>query len=166
MNTIVLKCFISKLDFIAKKIGYSNNNNYEINIQNINESNNIINGNIFIKNENPETITFNIQISESEDILIFKSIYKSDSKQYTDIEETEIDTFAIVNQDSKSFLTPKTKYLIHLVGTEIKQAYIVNKKYKFSNGIGENYTKLNMDNKEIFNNIKNHYELQTTKKSR
>lgn len=159
MNTIILKSFISKLDYISKKIGYSNSSIYEIDFENIN--NNEIIGNVSIKNEVPETIKFNIQISESEDILIFRSTY-----ELSNVQKTEIDTFVIVNQETRTYFTPKTKYLIHLVDNQIKQAYIVNKKYKFSNGINENHSKINMDNKEIFNNIRTHYELQSTKKSR
>jgi len=117
---------------------------------------------IFInKNNSNETINFKIQIKETDDILIFKSTYQTQT-----IEETEIDSFVIINQETKSYFTPKTKYLIHLVGDKIKQAYIVNKKYKFSNGINENYSKMNMENKEIFNNIQTRYESQITNKTR
>ena len=159
MNTIILKSFISRLDFISKKIEYSNSETYEIIIENIN--NNEVSGIFVNKNNLNDTINFKIQIKETDDILIFKSTYQTQN-----IEETEIDTFVIINQETKSYFTPKTKYLIHLVDDKIKQAYIVNKKYKFINGINENYSKMNMENKEIFNNIQSHYELQTTNKTR
>jgi len=159
MNTIILKSFISRLDFISKKVEYSNSETYEIIIENIN--NNEISGIFKNKNNSNETINFKIQIKETDDILIFKSTYQTQT-----IEKTEIDTFAIINQEAKSYFTPKTKYLIHLVGDRIKQAYMVNKKYKFSNGINENYSKINMENREIFNNIQAHYESQITNKTR
>lgn len=159
MNTIILKSFISRLDFISKKIEYSNSETYEIIIENIN--NNELSGIFVNKNNSNDTINFKIQIKETDDILVFKSTYQTQN-----IEETEIDTFVIINQETKSYFTPKTKYLIHLVDDKIKQAYIVNKKYKFTNGINENYSKMNMENKEIFNNIQSHYELQTTNKTR
>ena len=132
---------------------------YEINIENIN--NNVIIGNFIQKKDLKQTIKFNIKIIESNNILIFKSTY-----QTIDREQTEIDTFVIINQEEKSYFTPKTKYLIHLVDDKIKQAYTVNKKYKFTNGINENYFKINIENKEIFNNIKKQYELKTTNKTR
>ena len=159
MNTIILKSFISRLDFISKKVEYSNSDTYEIIIENIN--NNEISGIFMVKNNQNETINFKTQIKETDDILIFKSTYQTST-----IEKTEIDTFAIINQETKSYFSPKTKYLIHLVGDRIKQAYIVNKKYKFSNGINENYSKINMENREIFNNIQAHYETQITNKTR
>jgi len=159
MNTIILKSFISRLDFISKKIEYSNSEIYEIIIENIND--NEMSGIFINKNNSNETIKFKTQIKETDDILIFKSTYQTQT-----IEETEIDSFVIINQETKSYFTPKTKYLIHLVGDKIKQAYIVNKKYKFSNGINENYSKMNMENKEIFNNIQTRYESQITNKTR
>ena len=159
MNKIILKSFISRLDFISKKIEYSNSETYEIIIENIN--NNEVSGIFVNKNNSNDTINFKIQIKETDDILVFNSTYQTQN-----IEETEIDTFVIINQETKSYFTPKTKYLIHLVDDKIKQAYIVNKKYKFTNGINENYSKMNMENKEIFNNIQSHYEAQTTNKTR
>ena len=159
MNTIILKSFISRLDFISKKIEYSNSEIYEIIIENIND--NEMSGIFINKNNSNETIKFKTQIKETDNILIFKSTYQTQT-----IEETEIDSFVIINQETKSYFTPKTKCLIHLVGDKIKQAYIVNKKYKFSNGINENYSKMNMENKEIFNNIQTRYESQITNKTR
>lgn len=156
MNTNTLKGFISKLDFISKKFEYQNNDNFEINYFNINENTYQINGTITI---NTETITFNTQLSQSEDMLIFKSTYKySNNTQISYVNKTEIDIFTIVEQEQNSFFSPKTKYLIHLVDGIIKQAYVVNKKYKFENGISENHTKINMNNKEIFNSITMHYD--------
>lgn len=162
MNIIVLKSFISRLDFISKKIKYPYNNSLEINILNIDNNIEKIEGKAIIKNEinEIETITFNIQLSKSDDMLLFRTSYKSD-KQPTTNEYEAVDTFAIVNQESKSFFTPKTKYLIHLVDGNIKQAYIVNKKYKFTNGINENYTKLNMDNKDVINSIPTNYNIKS-----
>ena len=159
MNTIILKSFLCRLDFISKKIEYSNSTTYEIILENIN--NDEIEGIFFMKDNPNEVIKFNTKIIESDDILIFKTNY-----QTKNTEELEIDTFTIINQETKSYFTPKTKYLIHLVGDKIKQAYIVNKKYKFSNGINENYSKINMNNKEISNNIKNYYESQIINKKR
>ena len=156
INTNTLKGFISKLDFISKKLEYQNNDNFEINYFNINENTYQINGTITI---NTETITFNTQLSQSEDMLIFKSTYKySNNTQISYVNKTEIDIFTIVEQEQNSFFSSKTKYLIHLVDGIIKQAYVVNKKYKFENGISENYTKINMNNKEIFNSITMHYD--------
>lgn len=159
MNTIILKSFISRLDFISKKIEYSNSDTYEIIIENVND--NEISGIFINKNNSNENIKFKTKIKETDDILIFKSTY-----QIQKIEKTEIDTFVIIKQETKSYFTPKTKYLIHLVDNKIKQAYTVNKKYKFSNGINENYLKINMENKEIFNNIQAHYESQIKNKTR
>ena len=159
MNTIILKSFISRLDFISNKIEYSNSETYEIIIENIN--NNEVSGIFVNKNNLNDTINFKIQIKETDDILVFKSTYQTSTT-----EETEIDTFVIINQETKLYFTPKTKYLIHLVDDKIKQAYIVNKKYKFTNGINENYSKMSMENKEIFNNIQLHYEAQTTNKTK
>ena len=159
MNTIILKSFISRLDFISEKIEYLNSNTYEIIIENIN--NNEITGIFLLKNNPNETIKFNTQMIKTDDILKFKSNY-----QTKDIKKSETDTFVIINQETKSYFTPKTKYLIHLVEDKIKQAYIVNKKYKFENGINENYSRINMNNQEIFNNIKHHYESEITNKTR
>ena len=50
--------------------------------------------------------------------------------------------------------------------SNIKQVYVVNKKYKFENGISENYTKMNMNNKELFNSIMMQYENKNVGKSR
>ena len=159
MNTIILKSFLCRLGFVSNKIEYSNSTTYDIILEKIN--NNEVEGTFLIKNNQTETIKFNTKIIESDDILIFKSKY-----QTTNCERTEIDTFVIVNQETKSYFTPKTKYLIHLVGDRIEQAYIVNKKYKFINGINENYSRINMDNKEIINEIRNYYEHQITNKKR
>lgn len=159
MNIITLKSFISRLDFISEKIEYMNSNNYEIIIENTN--NNEITGIFLLENNPDETIRFNTQIIKTDAILIFKSNY-----QKKDIKKSEVDTFVIINQESKSYFTPKTKYLIHLVEDKIKQAYIVNKKYKFENGINENHSRINMNNQEIFNNLKNYYESQITKRTR
>ena len=114
MNTIILKSFISRLDFISKKVEYSNSDTYEIIIENIN--NNEISGIFMVKNNQNETINFKTQIKETDDILIFKSTYQTST-----IEKTEIDTFAIINQETKSYFSPKTKYLIHLVGDRINE---------------------------------------------
>ena len=71
MNTIILKSFISRLDFISKKIEYSNSETYEIIIENIN--NNEVSGIFVNKNNSNDTIKFKIQIKETDDILVFKS---------------------------------------------------------------------------------------------
>lgn len=165
MNMIVLKGFISHLNFIAKRKINPYSSNIEINISNIDNKEHKINGNVIIKNETNqnETIIFNIQLSESADMLVFKSTYQSDKETLTNRDLEEVNTFVIVNPETKSFFTPKTKYLIHLVDGNLKQAYIVNKKYKFTNGISENYSKLNMDNKDNIDNINNIY---TSHKSR
>lgn len=159
MNTIILKSFLCRLGFISKKIEYSNIPTYDIILEKI--DNNEIEGTFLIKTDSIETIKFNTKMIESDNILIFKSNYIIENA-----EATEIDTFVIANQEAKSYFTPKTKYLIHLVDDRIEKAYIVNKKYKFINGINENYTKINMNNKEIVNEINNSYESQITNKKR
>jgi len=156
MNIIILKSFISRLDFISKRIEYQNNNLLEIKITNLknNSDKYFITGLAIIKNETKEkeTITFDIQLTKSQEILIIKSNYESDNKKIKDKNE-EIDTFIITESNNKKYYTPKIKYLIHLVDGALKQAYIVNKKYKFENGISESHSKVNMNNKDITNEI-------------
>ena len=160
MNKTILQGFISKLSFIDEITKNLSNKLFEIEILSIDNEKNIINGKVNIKNDNQvdESISFETKFNETEDFLIFKTTIKNSQE----IKES-VDTFAVVNPKSKAFFTPKIKYLLHLVDGTVKQAYIVNKKYKFSNGISENYTKVNMDNKEIANDINNFY---TSNKSR
>lgn len=178
MNINILKCFISKLDFISERTKYEYSSISEINILNVDEEEHIIKGTVVIRLDAKclEVITFETRFSQLDDILIFKSKYQIDTNnshqnfdsvvdgEYISKVFEEVDTFVIINQESKTFFTPKTKYLIHLVDGNIKQAYVVNKKYKFENGLSENYTKLNMDNKELLNYIQKNYESQGKKK--
>ena len=166
MSTNILKSFISQFGFVSTKTKHSSNKQAEINILNIDNEKHKINGAVIVKNGTAEieTITFETQLSESDDMLLFKTSYQSDTETIQDKAFESVDTFAIVNQEAKSFFTPRTKYLIHLVDGTIKQAYIVNKKYKFSNGISENYTKMNMDNKDIVNDINNAYSSQKSRR--
>lgn len=155
MNIHILKTFISKLDFIFKRTGNIFYDGFEINILSIDNDTHKINGTLVIKNNNDESevIPFETKLSQSEDVLAFESIY-----QIADKLLSEVDTFTIVNQQQKSYYTPKTKYLIHTVNGNLNQAYEVNKKYTFANGISENFRKINMNNKEIVNRINSNYK--------
>ena len=155
MNIHILKTFISKLDFIFKRTGHIYNNDFEINILFIDNGTHKINGTVVIKNKNEESevIPFETKPCQSEDVLTFESIY-----QIADKLLSEVDSFAIVNKEEKSYYTPKTKYLIHSVNGNINQAYEVNKKYTFEKGISENFIKINMNNKEIVNSINSNYK--------
>lgn len=182
MTMIILRNFILQLKFIIERTKYAHNNNYKLNITNIDTKNNKIKGTVTIDygTNEFEVISFETHYSNSDDILIFKSTYKKENyktkqnllltaekecfvKSEDKIFE-EIDTFVIVEQEKKDYFSPKTKYLIHLVDGNIIEAYIVNKKYKFINGISENYTKLNMNNKEIVTNVASIYEKQSKKR--
>ena len=148
INKIALQNFISKLDFIK---------NPENVCENITISNemNTINGIIGLgKNEE---IFFESTYRKTDDVLEFQTTYQL-NHQYTSEVLTETDTFIIANSKNKFIFSPRIKYLLHIVNGNLKQAYIVNKKYNFDCGISENYTKLNMDNKEVLRSIPNKYQ--------
>lgn len=150
----ILKSFISRLGFLTNKLDL-NSQNFQINIINNQNELNEINGTITIKNTSsePQIIFFEIKISKSDDILIFKVKYQSEGKLHE-----EIDTFAIVNPEQRGYFSPKTKLLIHVVDSKIVQSYVVGKKYKFENGINESLSKINMQNKDIINLLNTTYE--------
>lgn len=151
MNNNILKSFISRFSFFKQGIDLIQQN-FEINISNNNPDNVI--GTITIKTPLlTKQIKFNSIISKTEDILIFKTKYQIEDKEYE-----EIDVFTIVNEKTKNYATTKTKYLFHIVNNEIINAYRVGKKYKFENGINESLLKFNMDNKEVLELIKETYD--------
>lgn len=156
MNKIALQNFISKLDFISMTENCIQNIN-------INTETNIITG--IIELGNSEEIFFETNYIQTEDILEFKTKYQINNQNISDVLE-EINTFIIAKPQTKSLFSPKVKYLLHLVNDNLNQAYIVNKKYNFGNGISENYTKLNMNNKDVLKNIPNYQISSINKNSR
>lgn len=161
MNTFILESFISRLEFISKKIESLKNEDYEIKI--LETNNNKIKGKVIIKDQINEEIHYQIDLIEIDNnTLIFKSTFNTNIQ--SDIIETK-DAFVIVEPRVKAFnKVPKIKYLIHIIDGKINQAYIVNKKYKFTNGINDNYSKVNMDNNQIVSQIENEYQTTINKK--
>ena len=153
MNEIILKSFISNLSFISEKIKHPYINNYEINLLNHKPENNDIRGviNLIYKSGETEVVFFEIKIIKTPEILMFKSKYQNEGR----IEE-KTDTYAI-SSNQQSFLGNKTKLLVHVVDSKIIDAYCVGKKYKFENGINDNLSKLNMNNKDVQNVLNQTY---------
>ena len=153
MNEIILKSFISNLSFVSEKIKHPYINNYEINLLNYKTENSEIMGIInFIYNAGEtEILFFEIKLMKTPEILMFKSKYQHEGR----IEETK-DTYTISN-NNPSFLGNKTKLLVHIVDSKIIDAYCVGRKYKFENGINDNLTKLNLNNKDIQNVLNQTY---------
>lgn len=153
MYTSILKSFISRLGFVSEKVNL-HHSNFEINILNNFEEQNQIKGTISINSPSQETeiILFETKLSKSDDMLIFKTKYQSEGKLHE-----EVDTFAITNEVQRGYPSSKTKIIIHVVNGKVHQAYRVGKKYKFENGINENLTKFNMENKDVKNMLSNAY---------
>ena len=153
MNEIILKSFISNLSFVSEKIKHPYINNYEINLLNYKTENNEIRGiiNLIYKSGETEILFFEIKLIKTPEILMFKSKYQNEGR----IEETK-DTYAI-SSNQQSFLGNKTKLLVHIVDSKIIDAYCVGKKYKFENGINDNLTKLNLNNKDVQNILNQTY---------
>lgn len=152
-----LKSFISRFSYFKQKIDLIQQN-FEINI--LNNEQDKVTGTIIIKNLQQETkqINFSSKISKTNDILIFKTQYEFEGKEYE-----EIDIFTIINENPKNYATTKTKYLFHIVNNKIIQAYRVGKKYKFENGINESLLKFNMESKEVLELISNLYRANEKK---
>ena len=153
MNEIILKSFISNLNLVSEKIKHPYINNYEINLQNNKSESGEIRGALNLKYKSGETeiIFFEIKIIKTPDIIVFKSKYQDEGR----IKET-VDTYAISN-DQTLFFGNKNKILVHVVDSKIIDAYCVSKKYKFENGISDNLSKLNMNNKEVQNVLNQTY---------
>ena len=153
----ILKSFISRFSFFKEQIDLIQQN-FEIKILN-NEQDNVT-GAITIKNLQQETkqIEFSSKISKTDDILIFKTQYQTEGKEYE-----EIDIFTIINEEQKNYATTKTKFLFHIVNNKIIQAYRVGKKYKFENGINESLLKFNMESKDVLELISNLYSANEKK---
>ena len=147
----ILKSFISRFSFLKEQIDLIQQN-FEIKI--LNNEQDKVTGAITIKNLQQETkqIEFSSKISKTDDILIFKTQYQTEGKEY---EETDI--FTIINEEQKNYATTKTKFLFHIVNNKIIQAYRVGKKYKFENGINESLLKFNMESKDVLELISNLY---------
>lgn len=152
MNKIALQTYISTI---------TENSYKELNIDPVT---NKINGTIIVSSS--EEIYFETQFEKEDDNnLTFNITYYIDKHNPSNtIEETH--TFIIDDSITTSFFGRKTKYLIHLINGELKQAYIVNKKYQLENGISESYTKMNMKNKEAISNIPINYQVQNNSKSK
>lgn len=153
MNEIILKSFISNLSFVSEKIKHPYINNYEINLLNYKTENEEIRGtiNILYKSGETEILFFEIKLMKTPEILMFKTKYQNEGR----IEETK-DTYAISN-NQQSFFGNKTKLLVHIVDSKIIDVYCVGKKYKFENGINDNLTKLNLNNKDVQNVLNQTY---------
>lgn len=182
MNINILKTYISRLGFVSERTKFSHNGGCEINITNVGSENHKIEGTVVIKisPSESEVIYFETQLVESPDLLIFKSNYHTNTykvkqnpnymgtneypiRTETKISET-VDTFAIVNKEMRYFFSPKTKFILHLVDGKVNQVYCVSMKYNFNNGLSENFTRLNMNNKDIINDINNKYEETISKR--
>ena len=183
MNINILKTYISRLGFVSKRTKRSYDGGCEINITNIDSESHKIEGTVVIKINDSErdVIYFETQLVESPELLIFKSIYHTNTYKVKEnqnsikpsiyplrtefkISETT-DTFAIVNKEMRYLFSPKTKFILHLIDGNINQIYCVSNKYNFNNGLSENFTRLNMNNKDIINDINNKYE-ETIRKRR
>ena len=129
MNAVVLKTFISKINFIDKKIKQPYVISYEIKINNYQENQDHITGFLSIKYKSgkEETIPFEIEKKETSDILIFDSKFLYGGK----IEKVK-DIYAISNEQI-TFLGTKTKIIVHIVDNKIIEAYTIGKNYKFEN---------------------------------
>ena len=153
----ILKSFISRFSFFKEQIDLIQQN-FEIKI--LNNEQDKVTGAITIKNLQQETkqIEFSSKISKTDDILIFKTQYQTEGKEYE-----EIDIFTIINEEQKNYATTKTKFLFHIVNNKIIQAYRVGKKYKFENGINESLLKFNMESKDVLELISNLYSANEKK---
>ena len=153
----ILKSFISRFSILKEQIDLIQQN-FEIKI--LNNEQDKVTGAITIKNLHQETkqIEFSSKISKTDDILIFKTQYQTEGKEYE-----EIDIFTIINEEQKNYATTKTKFLFHIVNNKIIQAYRVGKKYKFENGINESLLKFNMESKDVLELISNLYSANEKK---
>lgn len=154
MNLNTLKVFISRLEFISKKLRTPYCHNYEINFFPNQQETHKIAGTVNIQNRKGKTevVFFETKLSKSEDMLVFKTIYQSNGKL-----SEEIDTFAIATIEQKGYFNPQNNLLIHLVNNKISEAYYVGRKYQFENGISDSFTKLNMNDQDMVNLINNTY---------
>ena len=153
MNEIILKSYISNLSFVSEKIKLQCINNSEIKLLNYKPENNIIRGtiNLTYKSEETETVFFEIKIIKTPEILMFKSKYQNEGRI-----EFAKDTYAISN-DPHPFLGNKTKIIVHVVDSQIIEAYCVGRRHNFENGISDSLPKLNLNNKEIQNILSQTY---------
>lgn len=143
MNSYALKSYLMELKFVEQ---LKNNNNCELDILNYMDDLSHISG--VFRFGNDKQIPFETDIIKDDNFWAFKTIYQINGKIFN-----EKDVFALVKERVSQYFNSKSKLLIHLADNEIVQAYRVGKKHTLDRGISENYGMMNMNNRDVINQL-------------